>query len=165
MTHPTDTPDARDGRGRYIRTLETAQQDAEVARLYTDGSHTFQQIADQLGISKWAAIRSYQRAIREVVQGAGEEALKVQVDRLEYLFAQTIEVLETDHVVVSHGRVVKDDEGNPLIDSGPKLAAIREARANLESFRKLTGLDQPAKVQHSGGVTYELVGVDPEELV
>ena len=31
-------------------------------------------------------------------------------------------------------------------------------------MRKLLGLDQPVKTQVSGGVTYEVVGIDPEAL-
>lgn len=161
--------DDRDGKGRYIRTIEAAQQDAEVARLYAEGGRSFQEIGDQLGISKWAAIRAYRRAVRGVIQEAGEEALKVQIDRMEYLFAKAVEVLESDHVVVSHGKVItmEDPETGreiPLKDHAPALAAIREARQCLESFQSLTGMKQPTKIEHSGGVKYEVVGVDPADL-
>lgn len=156
--------DQRDGRGRYIRTIEAAEQDAEVARLYTEGSLTFQEIGDQLGISKWAAIRSYRRAVRSVIQEAGEGALRVQIDRMEYLFAKAVEIIESDHVVVSHGHVVYGDDQQPLRDHGPALAAIREARQILDGFNSLTGLKQPTKIEHSGGVKYEVVGVDPADL-
>jgi|SRR5215470_5600098 len=153
----------RDGKGRYRRSPETAAQDARAAELYGEGC-TYQQIANELGIHKTAAIHSVRRALRDVVQGPAEKVLALHVDRLEYLFAKAMEIAEEDHVVVSHGRIVKDDAGRPLPDRGPALAAMREARAALESFRKLTGLDQPAKVEHSGGVTYEIVGVSPEDL-
>lgn len=162
-------PDERDGKGRYIRTIEAAEQDAEIARLYAEGSHSFQEIADQLGISKWAAIRGYRRAVREVVQAAGKEALSVQIDRMEYLFAKAVEVLESDHVVVSHGKVITmadpaTGEEKPLKDHAPALAAIREARQCLEAFQSLTGMKQPTKIEHSGGVKYEVVGVNPDDL-
>lgn len=170
MTNPPYNPhqDKRDGKGRYQRTLENAQRDAQAAELYSQG-HTYQEIATQLEITKWAAIRAVQRAVRAVVQGPGEEVLKLHIDRLEYLYSAALDILETDHVVVSHGKVItmpdpETGEEKPLIDSGPKLAAIREARASLESFRRLTGLDQPSKVNLSGGVKYEVVGIDPEDL-
>jgi hypothetical protein len=38
-------------------------------------------------------------------------------------------------------------DGEPLIDHGPTLSAIRELRALSESRRKLFGLDAPAQVQ------------------
>ncbi|MFD8805573.1 helix-turn-helix domain-containing protein [Streptomyces sp. NPDC059597] len=169
MTATNDTPHtdddrARDGKGKYIRSIDKAETDAEIARLYAQG-HTYKEIGAELGMTKWSVIRAVQRAVRAVVQEAGQEALQLHVDRLEYLYAKALEIAEEDHVVVSHGRIVKDDDGNPVRDHAPTLAALREARASLESFRKLVGMDQPAKVEHSGGVTYELVGVNPEDLV
>lgn len=167
---PNDNAPIRNGKGQYVRTLENAERDAKCARLYSSGDWTFQAIADHLGYhDKSCAIRGYQRAVREAVQGAGEAALRINIDRLEYLYEKAVEILETDHVVVSHGKVVTmldpaSGEEKPLIDSGPKLAAIREARSSMESFRRLTGLDQPSKLNLSGGVKYEVVGVDPEEL-
>lgn len=156
--------DARDGKGRYHRTLETAERDRQAAELFDQGL-TYQEIANELGYNnKSTAIRAVRRAVSDVVKEAGEAVLKTQISRLEYLYGKAVEILEGDHAVVSHGRIVKDDEGNTLQDTAPKLAAIREARASLESFRKLTGLDQPSKVNLSGGVTYEVVGVDPEDL-
>jgi hypothetical protein len=168
MTDPADTADndlkGRDGKGRYTRSLETAERDAQAARLHAQG-WTYQAIADHLHLGhKSSAIRAVQRAVREAVQGPGEEVLKLHINRLEYLYEKAVEILEGDHVLVSHGRIVTDEAGNTFQDTAPKLAAIREARASLESFRKLTGLDQPSKVNLSGGVTYEVVGVDPEDL-
>lgn len=162
MANPNQ--EARDGHGRYVRTAEAAARDARAAELLTAG-HTYREIAAELGYSSHtAAIQACRRAVRDVIQGPAEKLLATHIDRLEYLYAAALEVLEGDHVVVSHGQVVKDADGQPLRDSAPKLAAIREARASLESFRKLTGLDQPAKVNLSGGVRYEVVGVDPEDL-
>jgi hypothetical protein len=170
MTTPPARPDrSRDGRGQYIRTPETAQRDAQAANLRAEG-RTFQAIANELGYSdKTNARQGVRRALREIVQGPAEKLLALHMERLETLFEEAVEVSERDHVVVSHGKVImmvdpETGEEKPLIDSGPKLAALREARATLESFRKLTGLDQPTKVNVSGGVRYEVVGVDPEDL-
>lgn len=164
-----NTPDdtgirARSGNGRFVRTIEGAERDAEVARLYSQGGISFREVGEQLGISKWAAISAYNRAVRDVVQEAGEEALKVHATRLEYAVARCMEIAETEHVMVSHGRIVYDDDGQPLKDSGPILAALREMRGALADFRRMTGMDKPAKIEHSGGVKYELVGVDPQDL-
>lgn len=163
--NPAHNPrqNCRDGNGRYRRGPEAVARDAHAAELFGQ-SWTYQEIADELGITKSSAIKAVQRAMRDVVKGPGEKALAIHIDRLEYLYDKAIEILEDEHVVVSHGRIVKDDAGQPIADSGPKLAALREARATLESFRKLTGLDQPAKVNLSGGVRYEVVGVSPEDL-
>lgn len=170
MTEDGDTPNKyggkdRNAKGQFFRTLHKAERDAECARLYSEGGWTFRALAEHLGYSDHsAAIRGYQRAIREAVRDAGEQALRVTIDRLEYLWEKAVEVLEKDHVVVSHGKVIEDVAGRPLIDSGPTLAAIREARATLERLSRIAGLEQPTKLDLSGGVTYQVVGVDPEDL-
>lgn len=139
--------DARDGKGRYIRTLEQAETDAEVARLYSQGGITFREIGEQLGISKWAAISAYDRAVRQVVQEARDDAIKVHAARLEYMFSRCMEIAEADHILVSHGKVIRGDDGNPIKDHAPVLAAYREARGALADFRRMTGLDAPAKIE------------------
>ncbi|WP_159056567.1 helix-turn-helix domain containing protein [Streptomyces yokosukanensis] len=156
--------DARNGMGRYVRTPEKAAEDAAIADHWAQGSHSYTETAKHFGISKWAAMSAVRRAVREVVQEAGEEALRVHLDRMEYLFAKATEVIEADHVIVSHGRIVVGDDGNPLRDHAPVIAAINSARQCLESVQSLTGMKKPAKVEHSGGVTYQLVGVDPQDL-
>ena len=166
MTNPPGNPnqDARNPSGRYVRTPETAARDAQAAELRAQG-WTNQRIADHLGYSSPSSVRdACRRAIRDIVKDGAEKLIAVHVDRLETLYEAAVEVLEADHVVVSHGKVVTGADGQPLKDNGPKLAAIREARATMESFRKLMGLDQPTQVNVSGGVRYEVVGINPEDL-
>lgn len=144
MANPNQ--DARNGNGRYVRTPETAARDAQAAELLTQG-YSYRQIATELGYqSHTAAIQACRRAVRDIVQGPAEKLIKVHVDRLEYLYAAAVEILEDDHVLVSHGQIVRGNDGRPLLDSAPKLAAIREARQSLESFRKLIGADAPSRV-------------------
>ena len=145
--NPQQNPyqDVRDGKGRYRRGPEAVARDAQAAELFGQGL-TYQEIADELGVTKKNAIFAVQRALRDVVKGPAEKALQVHIDRLEYLYAAAVEVLEADHVMVSHGQIVRGKDGQPIVDSAPKLAAIREARQSLESFRKLTGMDAPSRV-------------------
>lgn len=133
----------------------------------------YQQIADALGLSsKSAAFEAVTRGRRtpdaEREQRAAElrEMLR---ERLELLTEAATQVLERKHVTVSHGKVivVKDEETGkevPLLDDGPVLQAIDRLLRINESYRKLDGLDQPTKVEHSGGVKYEIVGINPEDL-
>jgi hypothetical protein len=156
--------DARNRMGRYVRTPEKAAEDAAIAEHWTQGAHSYTETAKHFGISKWAAMSAVRRAVREVVQEAGEQALRVHLDRMEYLFAKATEVIEADHVVVSHGRIVYGEDGEPLRDHAPVISAINSARQCLESVQTLTGMKKPTKIEHSGGVKYELVGVDPQDL-
>ena len=139
------TTAGRDGRGRFTRSLDTAERDAEAARLHAKG-WGYKAIGDELGMTKWNAIQAVRRAVREVVHEAGTEVLKLHMARLEYAYAKAVEIAETEHVLVSHGKIVRDEEGNTLRDHAPVLAALREARQTLESFRNMTGINQPVKV-------------------
>jgi AraC-like DNA-binding protein len=156
--------DARDGNGRYTRRIETAERDAQAARL-AQQRHTYQQIADELGYSsKGDAWRAVQRCRQAAIQQAGEELLASEAAHLDQLYVEALEVLARDHMVVSHGQIVRGPDGEPLLDDGPKLAAIDRLVKVRESYRKLFGVDTAQKVNLSGGVRYEIVGVDPSDL-
>jgi hypothetical protein len=148
MTDHNTRPDARgrDGHGRYIRTTETAARDAQAANLRAEG-WKLQAIADHLGFSDRSEARyAIRRALREIVQGPAEKLLASEAERLDTLYEEALEVLQRDHVTVSHGRIIKDDDGNPILDDGPKLAAIDRLVKVRESYRKLLGLDAPSRV-------------------
>lgn len=135
-----------DGNGRFVRSIDTARRDAQAAELRAAG-HTLQQIADELGFESRSAARyACLRALTEAVKGPGEELLGREAARLDSLFESAMDVLERDHITVSHGRIVKDDNGQPILDDGPKLAAIDRLLRVRESYRKLLGLDAPSRV-------------------
>lgn len=163
--HPNDRPH-NNNTGRFEPTQNTADRAAWAARLKAENPRlTYQEIADAVGYSnKGDAWRAVQRCREAVIREAGAELIASEAQQLDDLFVAAMEVLERDHVVVSHGHIVKDDNEQPILDDGPKLAALREMRQIRESYRRLYGVDQPAKVEHSGGVKYEVVGVDPADL-
>lgn len=165
MGHPNDRPH-NNKNGRFEAHQDTYDRAAEAARLKaTNPKMTYQQIADAVGYnSRGDAWRAVQQARESVIRAAGAELVAAEAQQLDDLFAAALEIMERDHIMVSQGRVVCGTDGEPLLDDGPKLAAIREMRQLRESYRRLYGVDQPAKVEHSGGVTYEIVGVDPQEL-
>jgi hypothetical protein len=154
----------RDGNGGFLYTDASVQRDADASRLRSEGK-TYQQIADALGYGdRGCAWRGVQRARRAILREPVEQLIQVESGRLDELYVAALDVLERDHPTVSNGRVMYDDDGKPILDDGPKLAAIRELRQIRESFRKLHGLDQPGKVEMSGGLSYEVVGIDPADL-
>ncbi|MFF7129996.1 helix-turn-helix domain-containing protein [Streptomyces sp. NPDC008240] len=137
--------DQRDGHGRYTRTIENAEHDAHAAQLRAQG-WTYKQIADELGIEKSGAIRAVRRAIRDACAAPGRDLIDLEVTRLEAMYDEVLDILQRDHPVVSHGRIVKDDAGAPLVDDEMKLKAVDRALRTRESFRKLLGLDAPSRV-------------------
>ena len=184
---PTPDPDAqrdraadqgRDYRGRFIRGIETAQRDAEAARLRSKG-WSYRRIAAHFGIDHHSAYNAVHRALRDTLQEPAEELrtlelqrLDEELERLEELETAARKVLARQHLTVAPSGQVVYHGSEPLVDDGPALAAIdrllkidEQRRKNSESRRKLLGLDKPAKLEHSGSLRYELVGVDPQDLV
>ncbi|MEU3220028.1 hypothetical protein [Streptomyces sp. NPDC006971] len=131
---------------RWVRRPETAERDAAAARLRTQGL-TFREIADELGFaSKSAAHDAVGRALRAIVAPAAEALRDREAERLDGLYEEALAVLERTHYAHSGGRLILDQDDQPLVDDGPKLAALRELRSLRESYRKLFGLDAPARV-------------------
>lgn len=136
----------RNGKGRFDRSITTVERDAAAAGLRADNK-TYQQIADELGYSsKGDAWRGVQKAKADVAREPVAKLIQTEAAQLDDLYVAALDVLERDHVMVSHGRIVKDDNGTPILDDGPRLAAIRELRAIRESYRKLFGADAPSRV-------------------
>ncbi|MDQ0758707.1 hypothetical protein [Streptomyces canus] len=137
--------------GRFTRTLARVRRDAQAAELRAEG-HTYKQIADELGYydkkEAWTAVR---RAIADVARPAVTKLISTESAELDTLYAEALAVLQRDHVTVSHGKVImwlnpETQEEEPLLDDGPKMQAIQLALRVRESYRKLHGLDQPAKI-------------------
>lgn len=166
----------RDGNGHYTRNPETAARDAQICRMRRDGM-TLREIGAALDMHHKSVAEALQRALREIVAEPAEDVRRLELERLDgelerlnRLETAALAVLERQHVTVNNGHIIYlDDE--PLLDDGPILQAIDRLvriedarRRNGESRRKLLGLDSATKVDLSGGVKYELVGVDPEQL-
>ncbi|MET7944274.1 hypothetical protein [Streptomyces sp. NPDC005302] len=168
---PTLQSRTRDGRGKFARTIDTARRDAEAAEYLADHpGTTYRELAERFGYyDRGTAWRAIQAVKVEVVRPAVTKLIETESEELDALYVMALEIIERNHIVVSHGKVVtmKDPETGeekPLQDDGPRLQAIQTALRVRESYRKLRGLDQPSQVAVSGGVKYEVVGIDPADL-
>lgn len=143
---------------------ESRHRRAEVVRLRRTGM-TFEAIGDQLGISKQAAHKLWHKTMKDIPVAEVETYRTEQRMRLDALLQRANEILDAPHVVVQHGRVVELD-GEPLRDRGAELDAIKTILDIEQRRAKLDGLDTPVKqqVEVDGGLRYEVVGVDPEDL-
>lgn len=141
--HWQDEPRTR--MGRWAKTLESAERDAEAARLWGRG-WTFEAIANRLEYGdKSNAHKAVQRALKAVQAEGVNEARAAQLGLIGELKRHALDVLETDHVMVSHGKVIKDDQGNPLLDDGPRLAAIGKLEALIAREAALLGTPMPTR--------------------
>lgn len=137
--------DARNRYGRYHRTPEKVARDAEAARLYYDEQLTYRQIADHFG---WAHHSSAMDAVNRALKEAAAPTKGVRERRereLQLLWDTAMEILNSEHLTVSHGQIVRLD-GEPIPDNGPRIQALNQLiRINAE-LRKLHGTDAAVKV-------------------
>ncbi len=153
----------RSGNGRFQRSIETAESDARAARLRSR-RFTYREIADEVGYkSESAAYEAVQRAIASAPREAGEEMRQLELDHLDELTTMALKIAKRQHLAYNNKGVVEWD-GAALEDDAPALAAVAALMRLSESRRKLLGLDAETKVALSGGVRYELVGVDPADI-
>lgn len=165
MDIPQNPPErTRDSYGRFAREPNTAERDACAAQLRKEGK-TYKEIARALGYyDEGGAWRAVMRVRTEVRQEAAEGLIAVEKEELDRLYQAACDLIESDHHAVAQGKAVYADDGTPIYDAQPKLAAINAAVKIRESYRKLLGLDQPAKQEISGGVKYEVVGIEAGDL-
>lgn len=162
MTNPQVTQDK-------LTPNQAAERKAQIVRLYDSGK-TFTEIGDMLGTTKQYAHRVYWQAVAETPQLAVSEMRAQQNERLQWLMEQAAEVLTGTHYAYSGGTLlygpapIGKERGEPLLDSGPKLAAIREIRALVETQAKLNGTCAPAQVTVNGQISFVINNVDMGNL-
>lgn len=147
----------RGGHGRFDKNPDAAHIDAECCRLRAR-SMTYPQIAEQLGISVSRAYNGVKNGIAAIVREPAEDALALELEKLDALERTYLDILQDVHPVLYQGQ----DTG--FVDDGPKMQALAGLLRTSESRRKLLGLDQPARVAVSGGIAYTLNGVDLKDV-
>lgn len=143
---------------------DQAALDIEAARL-RGKRLSYREIGERMGCSQSAAHARVQRAYKAARADATDVAREFERERLDVLYRKAEAIAEKTHFVTAHGKVVTHPEtGQPLVDPMPQIAAYKEMRSIAESYRKLEGLDQPTKVEQTGTVKYEVVGVELPDL-
>lgn len=181
---PADAPTiVRVGKGRFAPSLTGQAREARAAELRAEG-WTFQRIADELGYGGRAtAEKAVSRALERISSPSVEAVRKSQQHLLDMMKDHAVDVLHGRHPMVSNGHVVGEGctpehaarhpdipmtecYGPPLLDAGPRLAAITTLTRVLEREAKLHGSDSPVKVEReeNGTVRIEIRGIDPEKL-
>lgn len=130
---------------------------ARVLELRGEGK-TFREIAAAMGISLGLVHGDFETALREIPAKSVEAYREHQAAELNKLRAIVQDVVERRHVIVSEGRVVHDDDDEPLEDDGMVLAAIDRLMKINDREAKLFGLDARPEVQITGTLAYEVLG-------
>jgi uncharacterized protein YicC (UPF0701 family) len=125
--------------------IEQAKIDADAARLRAEGK-TYRQIAEIQRCDVSTAFARVERACKAVPVEAVESLRTVEIERLDLLQRVALEQLVTDQPKIDHGRVVRDDDGTPMIDQAAKLTALDKLLKIAERRARLLGLDQPTRI-------------------
>jgi hypothetical protein len=155
-------------RGRAIaRKAEIDQRRARAIQLRIKGT-TWDDIATELGYSgRGEAHNDVKRALEERskdLADSADELRLIETANLDRLAVEAWKVLERYHPLVQSGKVVVDLSDRPLEDDGPVLAAIDRLLKISARRAALWGLDSPVRVEASGEVRYEIVGIDTSKL-
>jgi hypothetical protein len=139
--------------------VDAAHRDAQALELRAGGA-SFRVIADQLGVSVSTAWECVERGLAATRQEPSSKLRTLERERLDRLTVQAVEVLQARHLVVSAGKIVRGDDGQPLVDHGPRLAAINTLRGLMERRARLEGLDEPVRADLTARIHAEVYSVD-----
>lgn len=138
---------SRDRRGKFAKTLESAERDREACRLKARGE-SYAAISDRLGYGGEAnARRAITACLAAVPADAVEELRAIQNRQLDELTRVVIEVLERRHLVISASGKVVEHGDTTIVDDGPVLAAVDRLLKIMERRAKINGLDAPQRTE------------------
>lgn len=148
--------------------LRVAERRTKAIQLRAAGT-SWETIAGELGYaSRGAACNDVARALDQRLKEQNDQTehlRAIELERLDAVEREVWDVLRRRHVLVSGGKVVRDDsvdDGQPLEDDGPTLAAVDRLVKIGERRAKLQGIDAPVKVDQGGTLRYEILGVPPD---
>ena len=138
------------------KTIEDAERDAEAARLRSRGA-TYPEIARTQGCALSTAYERVKRAIAAVPFEAVAELRALENERLDDLWKIAWREATRDHVLVSDGKIVKDENGDRLVNHAVKLQAVTTLVRIAARRARLHGLDAPMQFTGALAITTETV--------
>ncbi|MDQ7910246.1 sigma factor-like helix-turn-helix DNA-binding protein [Phytohabitans sp. ZYX-F-186] len=147
-------------------TRESVDRNQAIWAAYCQGA-TQAEIAAEHGVTQTRVSQIVKRMREAIPQETRQERAERELAFLDQLRREAMEVVHSKPSPVVAGKdgdIVRDPETNEVVrDHAGRLAAMNQARLLSADVRKLLGLDAPTRTEVSGGVRYELVGVDPEQ--
>lgn len=139
-------PRKRQPNTRQLSDAELAERDEKIWQLRLRGL-SLRQIGAEVGLSHPSVHEILKRGYQERVYPLVDEQRAVELERLDLWTVAAGEVLNREHIHVSNGRIVRDENDKPIRDDGPVLAAIDRLVRLAERRARLLGLDAPTRVQ------------------
>lgn len=159
-----DENDGNDGRAD-TSDLFPEERRAQVVDLKRAGKN-FRQIGETMGFTKQRAHQLYWEAMHGVEERAVSAHRAELIEIMNEVIDVANEIMHTQHLAHSNGRVVlHPDTQQPVADSAPRLDAGRTITSAVARLSKLVGADAATKVEGDMSLKYEIVGIDPTELL
>jgi hypothetical protein len=110
----------------------------------------YAEIAVTLSISESLAQQDYKRAVEARatdLDAQRDVAVTIELAKLDALERECWRVLRTKHITIQQGKIVRDDDGNPVEDDAPVLQAVDRLERIAARRARLKGYDAPTKVE------------------
>jgi Winged helix-turn-helix DNA-binding len=143
--------------------VDAADMDARCLDLRRAGL-SYRDIARQVGLSVSNVHNRVTRSLDRTRREPADALRELELERLDTLQVQLTQVLGRRHVTVSGGRIVLDEDDQPLLDDGPTVSAAQALVRVSESRRRLLGLDAPNRVDVRGALSIDLLDAQIREL-
>jgi hypothetical protein len=150
-------------RNNKPRAAEIAARAKRVVELRTEGK-TFLEIAEELGVSVGTVHKDFEATIEHIAEPAVTEYRARQGAELRMMREVVQDVVQRRHLAINVAGVVRDEQGNPLKDEMPVLAAVDRLLKISDREAKLYGLDARPEIQITGTLSYEIVGAGADPL-
>ena len=138
----------RGARGKWKRQIETVEKDRRCAELASQG-HSYDSIAAELGYAnRSVAYRAAQRSMytTAVEDGTTEQLRRQQIEELRQVRQRAWALVESPPPAVSRtGRIIVDDDGNPVPDATVILGALSMINAASTRVSRLRGTEAPKR--------------------
>ena len=128
-------------------TNETPERDARALQARVTGV-SYQQIVEPMGYpDAQAAKEAVERALVATPREDHDEALMIELIRIDMLIFRTMKIVNATHYVINPGRgmVIDPITQEPLVDNDPNLRAIAIVKSLSERRAKLLGLDSASR--------------------
>jgi len=137
-----------------------AQEMAEEYRRHNPNL-TLVQIERHVGVDIVRALKEYRKRADHAV----EEKLTAASLRLNEIRRRLFGIIVAPHYVLHSGEIVKDEDGRPLQDAAPVLAALAQLRALEEQQARLEGTNAREKIDIALGRRVDEEAMDVTEAI
>lgn len=125
---------------------------AAILRLKREGK-TFEEIGSVFGVTKQTVHKIYVKALAAIPAMEIDLYRAEQLERLDDQLRRCYSILDSKHIIVSNGRVVRDEDGSTFDDDDIVLRTLEQIRRIEADRRLLLGLNAAVKAEVSQTVT------------